>query len=88
MLEDTNSLFAQVDEVLWAEWDPIGINDNEDARDEYSNYVDDIVTMLKGEVSTSELSSHLLSIEKQKMSLEGNRDNCDRVAKILLSLKQ
>ena len=32
------SLISQVDEVLFDEWDPIGINDSPDTFDEYSSY--------------------------------------------------
>ncbi len=31
-------LYKFIDELLWSEWDPIGVNEFEEARDEYQSY--------------------------------------------------
>ena len=32
-------LYKRIDEILWEDWDPIGVNDVEEARDEYQSYL-------------------------------------------------
>jgi hypothetical protein len=32
-------LYQKLDEILWADWDPIGISDVSEARDEYYSYL-------------------------------------------------
>jgi hypothetical protein len=35
--KEHKKIYNQIDEILWKDWDPIGVNDFEDARDEYSS---------------------------------------------------
>ena len=34
MKTEHKKLYNQIDEILWKDWDPIGINDEEQIRDE------------------------------------------------------
>jgi len=38
MTPKQKEIYKQIDLILWPDWDPIGINDIESARDEYYNY--------------------------------------------------
>ena len=38
MTEKQKKLYKAIDEILWKDWDPIGVNDIEDVRDEYQGY--------------------------------------------------
>ena len=38
MTADQKSVLKSIDEILWNDWDPIGVNDTEGARGEYSSY--------------------------------------------------
>jgi hypothetical protein len=35
-------LYRAIDEILWREWDPIGVFGIEDARDEYHGYLPEV----------------------------------------------
>ena len=35
MTDKQKKLYKAIDEILWKDWDPIGVNDIEDVRDEY-----------------------------------------------------
>jgi len=39
-------IYRKIDEILWFDWDPIGISDVDDARDEYESYVADKIISL------------------------------------------
>lgn len=43
----SKGLSAQVDKILWEEWDPIGVNDYGGPDDEYRGYVPSIVALLQ-----------------------------------------
>ena len=34
MTSEQKQLYKKIDEILWKEWDPIGVNDIDDVRDE------------------------------------------------------
>jgi len=38
MNDEQSKIYDAIDKILWADWDPIGLNDNEAARDEYKGY--------------------------------------------------
>ena len=38
-------LYKRIDEVLWQDWDPIGVSDCEGARDEYHSYLPKVFRM-------------------------------------------
>lgn len=35
MTEEQILIYKRIDEILWFDWDPIGVNQIEEARDEY-----------------------------------------------------
>ena len=43
-------LYKEIDEILWNDWDPIGMKFNEGPRDEYESYLPSIFSLkIKGE---------------------------------------
>lgn len=80
-------LFPAVAEVLFREWDPIGVNDNELCRDEYDNYVPGIVALLLGGADEYKLASRLSEFARVSMGLSHTNDELHRrVARRLLAL--
>ncbi|MGM9510149.1 hypothetical protein ACS5NO_20610 [Larkinella sp. GY13] len=67
-----NQLYNYIDELLWREWDPIGINDCFEARDEYSTYAGQMFSLVVRGAIAEELAQKLLSIEQEMMGLSGN----------------
>jgi hypothetical protein len=66
-------LLAAVDEVLWRVWDPIGVNDAHEARDEYSGYAAGVLGLLLRGVDDGEIVRHLRTIETERMGLPASR---------------
>ena len=49
----------EIKNLLWKEWDPIGVNDNSEASGEYDSYADQIYAMLRRGADAEEIARHL-----------------------------
>jgi hypothetical protein len=58
-----------IDRILWEVWDPIGVNQMSEARDEYSRYVNDVFELLVNGASDNAIAQHLLEIAIKRMEL-------------------
>jgi len=83
---DQKELYNQIDEILWRFWDPIGVNYIDDARDEYQSYTSQIFNLKIGDNDALTIFDNLIDIEKTKMGLAGNVNNCIDVAKMIIEL--
>jgi hypothetical protein len=62
----------EIRRVLVQTWDPIGIQNEGNAQDEYDGYVQDIYRLLSKGVSDDELAAHLCSIVTNHIGLPAN----------------
>ena len=85
---DQLALYEKVDELLWTEWDPIGVSDIPEARDEYYGYLPTIFKLAMDGADEYKISKHLLEFERSSMGISGNEVNCKRVARMVLNAKQ
>ena len=65
----TRARIAAVDAVLWEVWDPIGVSDAEEARDEYSSYAPAILRLLESGASDERIERHLDRLVRVSMGL-------------------
>ena len=86
MTQEQKDLYEQIDILLWEEWDPIGINDYEEARDEYYNYLPKVYELRIRNASKKEIADYLFEIETDRMGLSGNKDKCLQIAQKLIEL--
>jgi len=70
--------------ALLRSWDPIGVRNKPEARDEYDSYIPRIVEMLLSDADQYALGRHLSRLEYSSMGLPGNPPRCDRAARVLL----
>jgi hypothetical protein len=61
----------EIDRILWGVWDPIGVNEDPNARDEYSSYVNGVFELLVNGVSDDAIAAHLLAIVVDRMGIGG-----------------
>jgi len=80
----TAALSEAVDRILWEHWDPIHLNDNPAARNEYSSYVPSVVRLLQNGADAFKLTKHLHSLERASMGIETYPDHRSHVAQLLL----
>lgn len=86
MLPLETEIYKRIDEILWEEWDPIGVNEYREARDEYSSYLHGVAELKSSNAGSEIIAHHLLSIEIDPIGLSGNLANCRRVAELIVSL--
>jgi hypothetical protein len=84
-------LYRKIDDILWLEWDPIGVNDTA-PRDEYQSYVPEIFKLLKSNADRQEIANKLLKFETENMGMGGTLANCltiaDKILKVFMTAKK
>ena len=85
MKPELKKLWKQVDEILWEDWDPIGINDCA-PRDEYENYVPSVVKLVLEKSTTERIASLLHKHASENMGLSSEVSDHIDVAKKLQDL--
>ena len=78
-------LYKWIDDVIWDDWDPIGVNDIPEARDEYYSYLPKILNLVQTKCDKFEIAKYLNMIEVENMGLSGNYKHCLLVAEKILN---
>jgi hypothetical protein len=79
-------IYNAIDEILWNGWDPIGVNDNDDARDEYQSYTPTIFQLKMNGAGIYEIAEYLSWIETIRMGMTGNWKHCKEIAEKIFSI--
>ncbi len=77
-------LYKKIDDILWFDWDPIGINDLA-PRDEYQGYVPEIFGLVKAKADRQEIANRLHKLETENMGMGGPIENCLTIADKILN---
>ena len=86
-MPEIKKLRDKVRELLLLEWDPIGIRDATRAHDEYDSYVLPIARAILERRTVTELRDQLLTIEVERMRLDGDANRALSVATKLAELQ-
>lgn len=89
----TKEIMAQIHDILWRDWDPIGVNDAA-PEDEYDSYIGGVYRLLASTCGREAMVNHLSEIETDTMGLgpvaEGSeseqKTRLERVADKLLRI--
>ena len=81
-------LYRRTDEVLHYLWDPCGISDTPQARDEYYGYLPSVYSLLHQGADAAKIASLLTKIEGKHMGLSGNTDRNQRVGQLLVEWRE
>ncbi|MGN7784462.1 hypothetical protein ACTJIJ_08045 [Niabella sp. 22666] len=76
-------LYKKIDDILWYDWDPLGINDIA-PRDEYRNYIPEIFSLLKTNQDKHTIANKLYKLQTENMGISGTLENCVAVAEKIL----
>lgn len=83
-------LYSSVKRILWKDWDPIGVfEDNSEWDDEYDSYVPTVFDMLIDNRDEYAISRHLTALKRDNMgftALDGNEDDL-KTARLLMREK-
>jgi hypothetical protein len=67
---DQLALYQGIDEILWRDWDPIGVSNLENPpRDEYYAYVPHVFQLAMKRGTTDEIAESLSQIVREQMGL-------------------
>lgn len=87
MKKKASRLLPAVQEILFREWDPIGVHDNELCRNEYDSYATSIVNLLVSGAYEFKLTSRLRDFQRVSMGMTVVDEELHRrVARRLLTL--
>ena len=78
--------YEKVRKVLLNDWDPIGINDQAGADDEYDAYAGRLHALLASGLSARDIEAFLIRIEADQMGLAPNRERARHIAELLVQL--
>ena len=69
-------------------WDPIGISDIPEARDEYYGYLPQVFSLVKNSSSVEEIAEYLSDVEKNRMELITNHKRNLELAELILQWRE
>ncbi len=80
---DDMKLYRRTDEVLHYLWDPIGISDIPEARDEYHSYLPHVFSLLKQSKDQQDIVDYLIFIEGDRMGMGYSKKSKKRALEIV-----
>lgn len=80
MTFNEKKIFDAIDQILWEDWDPIGINDNENIRDEYQGYTPHIFRLKMQGADEKRIAKHLFELAWETMGMTSDMEHCKNVA--------
>ena len=69
----SREIMRQIHDVLWNDWDPIGVNDCA-PDDEYDSYISSVYKILSDRPDEYKLTKHLLKLETNSMGLSSREE--------------
>lgn len=81
-------LYRKADEVLQYVWDPCGVSDAPQARDEYYGYLPSVFSLLKQGADASAIARHLAGIERDRMGMLSDVNALMPVAELLVEWRE
>lgn len=85
---DQLEVYKRIDEILWTDWDPIGVTGIEQARDEYYGYLPEVFRMLLEGATSSEIAAYLQQVTTQTMGLSSTLEDHVAVAEKIHDLNR
>jgi hypothetical protein len=84
---EETKLYKSIDEILWNDWDPIGVNPfGNDARNEYYGYLPEVYQLKINKATKSEIANYLDLVVTDRMGMSSNIKHCLNVAEKIISL--
>ena len=87
MTKEQTILFEFIEDLLWYEWDPLGVN-GDVLGDNYQSYVPLIFNLAIGDAAAKQIAEKLWSIERETIGVTGDFGKCQRVAHIIVQKKE
>ncbi len=85
--EKNQALYTFVDEILFYHWDPVGVSDSPEAREEYHNYLPQVFMLVKNGAAIELISKLLAKFQTEDMGMPLDENKNTEVAQMLLSAR-
>jgi len=82
------AVYNRLDEILWNDWEPIGVSGIEEARDEYYAYLPEVFHMVLEAAPTSRIAAYLHWVATERMGLESSLNDHMALADKIHDLKE
>lgn len=80
-----NELLRRIDKVLHYVWDPIGVAEVPEARDEYESYGPQVFRLVKGSADGKDVAEYLHWLGDRHIGVRANREHDEVVVALLLA---
>ena len=87
MTFDQKDIYKSIDDILWKDWHPLGVNDIEEVTDEYRGYTSQIFNLKIQGADREIIAMKLFEIANIEMGVAGNIDHCRQVADKIVKVK-
>jgi hypothetical protein len=85
--DEQSSLYKAIDEILWNDWDPIGVKKFGDwPKDEYQSYVPLIFNLKINNADAKVIAQALYEIENDRIGVKGSYEGSLIVAEKIINL--
>ena len=82
-----NTVPARIRQLLWEKWDPIGINSEPGACDEYDAYAEDVYTLVRNGRGIDEIADYLKWVQTVRMELAEKPELNRKIAEMAAALR-
>lgn len=80
-------LYKKINDILWFDWDPIGVNDLAPS-DEYQLYVPEIFTLVRSKADRLEIAKRLHKLQNELMGIPITINNCLIISDKILNIEK
>ena len=85
---DQMKLYKRIDEILFKEWDPIGVSEFGGPSDEYQGYLPQVFRLALESENPSPIAEYLTLVTTERMGMSAAEQYDLKVAKLILAAKK
>lgn len=86
MNQEQIKLYKSIDNILWFDWDPIGIN-KDGICDEYNSYLPQVYQLKVSGATEMEIAKYLNETITERMGMKSNMEFNKKIAEKIFALK-
>lgn len=85
---DQMKLYKRIDEILFKEWDPIGVSDFDGPSDEYQGYLPQVFRRALENDNPAPIAEYLTLVTTESMGMSAAKEYDLKIAKLILLAKK